>query len=325
MSRLIIHVGTHKTATTHIQDTFHKNRALLRRHGVVVPEIGTVRGQHALVTPWIPLPAMYSIDDPHQAWLDLVEEHCKGGETVFVSSEEFSRLRPARVDMAALKQLVSRFDQVRILCTLRNQASFLQSVYQQISDERQPAPWPDLLEHALRQRMIDGLAVDYNLLYDHLLTGFSPDQIRFVSFDAAVGGAGGIVDAYLRELGVALTEDQLEPFGTERSNVSPQPLATLIANEVSRPAVAKPRIVRLLGDCMADLLAQGTRSTIFSQAEMKQVQEAFAPRNRRLMDRIAPFQPDFELSETPRKAEQLLYREQLDETFWIGTLRRLAQ
>ena len=56
MSRIVIHIGTHKTATTHLQDTFHKNRALLKTHGVTFPYIGWTRGQHGLASAWIRMP-----------------------------------------------------------------------------------------------------------------------------------------------------------------------------------------------------------------------------------------------------------------------------
>ena len=34
MARVLLHVGGHKTATSFLQGTFHRNRALLARHGV---------------------------------------------------------------------------------------------------------------------------------------------------------------------------------------------------------------------------------------------------------------------------------------------------
>jgi hypothetical protein len=227
--------------------------------------------------------------------------------------------------MVALARLVSPFDDVRIVCTLRNQASFLQSVYQQISDERQPTPWEHLTQRALRQGTVDGLALDYNFLYDHLLTGFAPGQIRFIGFDKAVRGEGGIVGAFLRELGLNLSEDRLEPFSTARSNVSPPPLATLIANEMSRPEVAPPALVRRLAGWIDELLPEGTQTTVFSRSEMEQLHEVFAPLNQRLLDRISAHQPGLSLTATPANAPKLFYREQLNDTFWLGTLRRLAR
>jgi len=59
MARLILHIGTHKTATTTIQNSFHANRKLLAQHGLIYPDLGRAAGHHGLVTDWIDLPANY--------------------------------------------------------------------------------------------------------------------------------------------------------------------------------------------------------------------------------------------------------------------------
>lgn len=325
MARLIIHVGTHKTATTHIQDTFHKNRVLLKQHGVIYPKIGIAHGQHSLATAWVDLPTEYAIADPRQAWLDLAETYGKGNETVFVSSEELSRLQPTCVDMADLASLTRGFDTVQILCTLRNQAGFMQSIYQELSHSFVIGPWTAMFWRSLEKSLISGFAIDYNLLYDHFLAGFRDDQIKFLSYDVAVRDEKGILGAFLQEIGVNLTPDRFAELSVGRSNVSLPPLANLLANTISHPEVARPALVKALCECIAEFLPKGTRTTIFSRSEMDQVRQVFAPLNRRFLDRIRPYQPDFTLTETPEDAARLFYREQLDETFWLGMLRRLSQ
>ncbi|MCZ0962439.1 hypothetical protein [Paracoccus benzoatiresistens] len=325
MSRLIIHVGTHKTATTHIQDSFHRNRTLLRQHGVIYPQIGVAHGQHSLATAWVNLPAQYSIADPRQAWRDLAAAYGGGDQTVFVSSEELSRLQPTCVDMADLARLTQGFDDVRIICTLRNQAGFVQSIYQELSRGFVVGPWGAMFHRALEGSLIAGFAVDYNLLYDHLLTGFRADQIRFVSYDAAVRSERGILGVFLQEIGVTLDDDHVARLNAGRANVSLPPLANLLANEMSHPQVAQPQLVQRLCDCIAECLPPGTRTTIFSRPEMNRLRETFVPLNRRLLERIRPFQPEFELAETPENAPRLFYRNQLGEDFWLGTLRHLSR
>ena len=59
MSEIILHVGTHKTGTTTIQDTLFHNRELLRARGVVYPRIGLIAPHHNLVTRWIDLPLQF--------------------------------------------------------------------------------------------------------------------------------------------------------------------------------------------------------------------------------------------------------------------------
>lgn len=325
MSRLIIHVGTHKTATTHIQDTFYKNQSFLRSLGVIYPKIGIAHGQHSLATAWVDLPPEYKIADPRQAWLELAKTYKGRDQTVFVSSEELSRLQPTCVDVPDLASLTTGFDEVQIICTLRNQAGFMQSIYQELSRSFVIGPWTLMFRRALEKSLIAGFALDYNLLYDHFLAGFRPDQIKFLSYDEAAGKEGGILGVFLREVGLDITVDRLIQIDTGRSNVSLPPLVNLVANEISHPEVAKPGLVREICDCIGDLLPPSARTTIFSRSEMDMVQKVFHPLNRRFLARIHPQQPEFELAETPENAAHLFYREQLGEDFWLGTLRRLAQ
>ena len=59
MARVVLHIGTHKTATTTLQDTLATNRALLAEQGIVYPSIGRATGHHTLATHWIDLPKVY--------------------------------------------------------------------------------------------------------------------------------------------------------------------------------------------------------------------------------------------------------------------------
>ena len=326
MSRIVIHIGTHKTATTHLQDTFFKNRALLSAHGVTFPVVGDTRGQHGLASRWIRMPPPYALADPQAAWDDLIAAHAGRPGTLFLSSEEFSRLAPRRVDMAELRKMLAGFDEVRLLCTLRNQASFLQSIYQQVSVERNPGAWGPYFKRALQARRADGLALDYNALYDHLLTGFAPEEIRFLSYDAAVKGEGGILGAFLRELDLPLTTADLEPFAERSSNVSEDALVTLAANMVAGGQPARPALVARMRQALhhgAD--GARPRSTLFNRAEVKEMAVTFNPLNARLSRRLKPWQPDFAVGPMLGGDLNLGFRGTLGEDFWVRACRNLRK
>jgi hypothetical protein len=322
MSRIVIHIGTHKTATTHIQDTFFRNRALLKRHGVVFPRIGHTRGQHGLASAWIRLPFPYGIRDARRAWARLARTQAGSDHTVFVSSEELSRLRPARVDMAELRSLVAPFDEVRIVCTLRNQASFIQSVYQQVSDDRNPGGWSGYLASALERKLVEGLALDYNALYRHMRSGFAADEIRLLAYDDARRQPGGIVGAMLETIGCDLPPDRLEPWEDRNSNVSPPALATFAANAAALPDHAPPRLVHIMAQSLAATTDPGRRNTIFTRAEVQQVADAFVHLNEELEAAVAEHQPGFRVGPMLGEAG-LLYRGGLTDEFWIDACRRL--
>ncbi|MBV0892630.1 hypothetical protein KTN05_12305 [Paracoccus sp. Z118] len=317
MSRIVIHIGTHKTATTHLQDTFHKNRALLLTQGVTFPAIGHTNGQHGLVSSWIPMPEPYGLQNPQGAWDDLIRDHADKPGTVFISSEEFSRLAPRQVNMAQLRRMLAPFDEVRVLCTLRNQASFLQSVYQQISVERNPGAWEPFYRRALQTKRVDGLALDYNDLYDHLLAGFPPEEIRFISFDSAIKGDGGIIGAYLRALELSLRADDLEPFSERLSNVSDDALATLVANMVADANVARPGLVAWMRQALDQSLgAERPRSTVYNRVEVEEMGSSFSPLNERLARRLQANQPEFSVGPMLGGKLDLGFRDTLSDEFW---------
>jgi hypothetical protein len=320
MSRIILHIGTHKTATTHIQDLLFHNRKLLARHGIIYPRIGVMRAHHGLASGWIKLPERYRLRNPQGAWTRIVKTWAATDKTIFISSEELSRLYPARVNMAQLRDIVSGFDDITVLCCLRNQAGFLQSVYQQISDERNPGRWPQFLNQALERRVVDGLSLDYNLLYDHLRTGFAPGEIQLVSYDLARSSAGGIVQNLIETLDLPVQSAELVPCGPDRANVSPPPLASLVANMIAAPGVAPPALVTRVLRQIEQSVPEAGSATLFSRAELAQLRRTVRPWNRRLHARV----PDgFEFGPMPGPGPRI-FRGRLETQFWMDLCRDLA-
>ena len=170
---------------------FH-NRALLAKHNIIIPEIGNSRGHHSLVTEWINMRPHYQLPNGLDAtWDNLVKRYAHKDNTIFLSSEEFSRIRPNCVDMKQLRERVRAFDEVEIVCVLRNQINFVQSVYMEISKNRNTHGMRNFIASALSERMVEGLQLDYNKLYNHIRTGFKAEEIRLVSFENATKAEGG--------------------------------------------------------------------------------------------------------------------------------------
>lgn len=323
MSRLVLHIGTHKTATTRIQKLFARNRPLLARHGVIFPRIGAEDGQHALVGLWNSLLLPSPDFDAANAWQELIDRHAGSSATLFVSSEEFSRMNARKVDMAALAALAAAFDEVLVLCTLRNQASFLQSVYQQISRSRPPEDWDAFFARMIERRMADGLTLDYSRLYSHLLRGFRRNQIRLISYDTETPRPGGVVGAYLDALGLPLAPGDLAPVADTEANISPQPLATFTANWLARPDPPPPGLVVLMQSHIDRNFGPGLRTSLLTRQEVARIDEIFTPTNVALSERIRPYQADFSIG--PMLADGVdIYREDLTGAFWIDVCRSLA-
>jgi SAM-dependent methyltransferase len=309
MARIILHIGTHKTATTTVQDTLAANRDLLARHGIVYPKLDRFAGHHTLATQWIDLPEIYTGRRPAaEMWQQIVDEHAGTDATVFVSSEELSRWRPRAVDMAELARVLAPFEQRTVICTLRNQISYIQSIFLQISRDY-PAVFAPFLNAALSNLHATGVFLDYGALYDHLLTGFAPEEIAFLSFEKAVRAEGGIVGALFARLGLPAVD--LVPLRGD-SNVSPDPLAAWAASQITAPApaalVEKARavIVATFGE---------VKTTLYTRAEVAQVIKCFAPANAAFEARYRAVDPGFDLAPLALSPD-LFYRGQLTPAFW---------
>lgn len=323
MARIILHIGTHKTGTTHLQNLFLRNQALLLEHGVIYPQIGIRAGQHPLAAVWNSFmqPAKGHFD-ARSAWQDLIGAHATGDQTLLLSSEEFSRVSARGVDMAELAQWLRPFDEVLILCTLRNQAAFLQSVYQEIIVQRPPLDWDKFLAHCLKRLRCDGLSLDYDHLLSHIARGFAPSQIRFVCYETARQAPGGLLGQYLALMGLDIAPERFAPVPKSASNISPQPLASFSATQTARPEAPPEGLIRMMQDSLDRRFGAGKRTTLFTRKELTQIARATRPSNQAFLRRVRAQQPDFQLAPVSVGTVDL-WREDLDAAFWAESCRAL--
>ncbi|MBL4929605.1 hypothetical protein [Fuscibacter oryzae] len=322
MARVVLHIGTHKTATTTLQETFRLNAGHLARHGLIYPQIDARHsGHHGLVTDWNPLPAVYHLPGGSVAALrGIAAAHAAGEATVLLSSEEFSRgAKGTCVDFAAVRAALAGFDRIEVVCVLREQWRFLQSVYVEVSKTRPPRRPPDLLAEALAGDMTEGLWLDYNLLYDHLLTAFAPEEISFLDFDQAVRAEGGIVGHLLAHLGCAPGPLQMAVEG--QANRSAPPLPVWGANLIAEPYAAPDWLVQaMLGGFEAETGRLASAGCLWSRAEMLRLLAYAAPRNARLAARLAPMQPGFAVTASAPPPDAI-HREDISPGFWMRGAR----
>ena len=322
MSRIVLHVGTHKTATTTVQDTLALNRRRLVEQGIVFPQIGPNAGQHSLVTAWFDLPERYRDSRPaREAWRGLAAEHAPGAATVIVSSEELSRGRPG-VDMRELADLVAPFGRRTVVCLLRSQLAYLQSIYLQVIRDARIARFEEFLNQSLRSNHATGVMLDYGALYDRLLAGFAADEIVFLSYEAAARAPGGVVGYLLERTGLGTAVPGLVPLEAGNSNVSAEPLAAWAAAQIAAPGFAPPRLVALARETIAEIFGPEARTTLFTRAEEARAVAHFAPLNAAFEARHRAVDPGFALAPLALP-EGLVYRGQLTVPYWIRLGQRL--
>jgi hypothetical protein len=325
MSRIIIHIGTHKTATSYIQNLFRENRALLRKHKIIYPVVRGKLGQHALVGVWNKLLIPDDQFNAIEAWQKISKRYAKSNYTVFVSSEELSRFNGSyRVNIQQLHELTADFDEVKLIYTLRNQASFLQSLYYQVATNRASVPLEKSIEEALERHLSQQLDLNYNKVYSQLITVFKRAEIRLISYDQAASKPGGIAQAFLDEINTDITYKHLMHSSIRHDNISAWPLAIFLASKISGNAVPTRNQIKSMQDLLQETYGENAKTTIFTTDEVAQFTEVFSPLNDELRKRVAFYLPDFEIGPM-LNAQTPLYRDALTADFWQHARQRFSQ
>jgi hypothetical protein len=169
-----------------------------------------------------------------------------------------------------------------------------------------------------------GLFIDYNLLLDRLEQTFEPEEITLVDYGTARDAPGGILGSLLQILGTELGAEDLTPVNGGRSNVSPMPLASWAASTLAQPKGAPPWLVNR---CAAQLKANfgdDVSTCLFSRQEMSMLRKRFDPLNKKVVERRAPVQPDFDMSSTA-PSDGTIYRGEVNAMFWSKIARSLVQ
>ncbi len=144
--RLIMHIGTAKTATTTIQRFVYANRAALLEHGVGLSDALGVTNNHMLSTFCLPVEKngkwykqknlnsteqkenfFGKMESEFLAEIEVLKKTCK---TMFITSEQLYGLHGTPGCLEKLHGfLAPHFDEIRILVYFREQSSFLKSLY----------------------------------------------------------------------------------------------------------------------------------------------------------------------------------------------------
>ena len=180
MSEIILHVGTHKTGTTTIQDTLFHNRAAARGARRRLP---ADRADRAAPQPRHPLdrPAAAVTAPAARRWRTGRASPAPGpgaSETVLLSSEEFSRMQPrGRLPRAPRPRRRLRPPPRRLRPA---QPARLHPVDLRAGDQGAGLRRLRLFRQPVRAARTTppACALDYNLLLDHMLAGFAPRRAR---------------------------------------------------------------------------------------------------------------------------------------------------
>jgi hypothetical protein len=302
VSALVLHIGTHKTGTTALQQTLLANCDALAARGFDYPRLGRDAGHHLLVTRWIDLPRRHDDGRPALAhWRRLAARHAGGDRTLVLSSEGFSRARPQTVDFGELAGLAAGFGRRTVVCYLRNQAAFIQSVYVEVLKRGRLVDFDGFVAGCIAEAYAGGLFLDYGALFAQVRAGFAPDEIRFFAYEEAVRHPGGLVGHFLATIGAP-------PCPPLTANVSPGPVALWAALRRAAPRRPSPAGIAAAERALRTLYGDA-RPTLFTRAQLAALRARFEPLNRAAEAAVAD--PGFRLAPLAVSGP-VVHRDELD-------------
>lgn len=317
MARLLLHIGAHKTATTYLQRCFYRNRKLLEEFDIHYPDIGPNPAHHILTAPWIQngdIPdSFFGEGGPEGMWNRFISNYAHRSGIVFLSGEPFSRMKPQRVDMGELSARLSAFEDVRIIYTARRQTELIQSIWLQKIKTKIDGDLVEFINHACSKFMATGVPVDHRIIYEHVLTGFAPQQVTILDYERVRCSPGGVLQTFLDLIGCDLKAEQMDIVGDRQSNISPDPLGMYVYSQLT--SKEKPNKGELARVVAAIKQKHSAPTTIYTREDYARICHTFAPINAAFEAQVQVFQHDFVMA--PEQMEpKFTWRDDLSTADW---------
>lgn len=185
---LFIHIGTHKTGTSAIQDFLRLNRKPLSRHGVLYPQKSR-RDYYASKDGEVFVPP-----EKFKNYRRLIRLARRRDRHIIVSSETFSLIRDVRPIRQALGDI-----RPTIICYLRRQDNFIQSFYNQAV--KNEAEYRSIAAYE------PPTTLDYDALLDRWAVVFGRENVKVRPYEKDAFKNGDLVTDFLSLVGLDLTPD----------------------------------------------------------------------------------------------------------------------
>ncbi|MFN4058685.1 MAG: hypothetical protein ACK4HW_10960 [Roseinatronobacter sp.] len=318
MAPLYLHIGAHKTATTYLQSLFALNRDTLSAAGILYPATFPYAAHHQLARLWINQDSAeatrHLFKTPQAAWQDvLTDEVTQFDGVVFLSSEVFSEFNPQKVNMAELAARLAKFDDVRVIYTLRSQPELVNSIWLQHAKKRTPMLPHRYAEKVLATQCAVGAGLSHLAFYQHICKGFDPSQIILLRYDDFRTYPGGVGQVFLDLLGAKLDVATLQEPDERAHNISPDALSTFVASRIQREGPPPAELIQVVAKY---LYKNGKRpSHILTRPEYEKVCDLFAQDNARLAEMVQRTQPGFSFEIGPAHPDTL-FRDQVPTAIW---------
>jgi hypothetical protein len=207
MRRLYLHIGSHKTGTTALQQSLHHNSELLAANGASFVSSQTAAHLHTYLGPRTPsayIPDGFMVLDPEELAKRL---STADQELVIASSENFSFFLHRAPIETLERTLRPHFDEIRILCYLRRQDRHAISHHQEGARMHRRAEG-ELWGHAPSALPLYSPGQDLYLNYDRKLglwaDVFGPENLDLKVYDRALLKDGEIFADVLATIGLTI-------------------------------------------------------------------------------------------------------------------------
>ena len=192
---LFVHIGSHKTATTFLQNTFAINQVELDRFGILYPRAARAFGAHHHLAWSLRNPEMASANLTQlDHWSAVIEEiEASPHQKALVSTEDLEWI----VDISRLAVLSDKFD-VSVVFYLRSPDSYLESYYNQLVKDFKSRETRTLEGYIAESSMF---FLDTSIILNRWARVFGKDAIKLRLFGRK-HITDGIEHDFLRVMGV---------------------------------------------------------------------------------------------------------------------------
>lgn len=191
--KIILHIGSYKTATSSLQNFFYKNKVeLYEKHSILYPNTGLKLNDNKGARHYGLFHALKKNNDSFFKAL-LSEIDISKANTTILSAEVLSRLQQA--DIKLLSSYLIGFD-VQVIYIIRRQDLFVESLFSEYVQYHGNilSPFDFIAKH---QRL-----TLYNRIYDDWVEEFGCSSVKVLGFEYLK--KNGILDCFFSELNLDL-------------------------------------------------------------------------------------------------------------------------